>query len=162
MLSWIKITALIGFFCLNTDLLTAQDQAAAKAFGLSLLQSYFDDNCAYVADHLAPTIYSIEGGQTIAVTDQLRQAFCKDQPLRTDVPVSFELYLKNYAPCLYNRATLQKAHPKWAAQLSLQKGDWLFDGSQPKAAGHQRLFKSEGQARFILRPQGDDWVVIGL
>ena len=92
----------------------------------------------------------------------MRQAFCKTSPLRTDVPVSFEHYQTNYAPKVYDKAAFEKAFPAWASRIQWQAGDLFFDGSRPRAAGHTRLFKSEGKARFLLRRQGDSWLIVGL
>lgn len=143
--------------------LWAQDpQNEAKTFGRSLIQSYFDNNCQYVADHLGPELYSLEAGVTLQVDAKMRKAFCKNSPLRSDIPVSFELYEQNYVPKVYDKAAFKKAFPQWAKTIAWKKGDLFFNGSHPRAAGHTRLFKSERQAQFLLRRQGDSWLIIGL
>lgn len=140
---------------------SAQKEAALE-FGRSLLQHYFDQDCAHVADHLADQIYSLEAGQSIAVTPELRAVFCKTSPLRPDVPVNWEQYQQQYAPKVYDKAGFERAFPAWAKRIQWQKGDLFFDGAHPKAAGHTRLFKSEQQARFLLRREGQGWRIVGI
>ncbi len=158
----VRQLAILLFLVLHIPALWAQDQqAAAKAFGRTLIQSYFDHNCSYVADHFGDQLYSLEAGVARPVDDQVRRLFCKDSPLRGDIAVSFALYEQNYVPKVYDKAAFKKAFPAWAARVPWKKGDLFFDGSHPRAAGHTRLFKSERQAQFLLRRQVDCLLIVG-
>lgn len=162
MAHWISTWMLVLLVGSSTSTLCAQDhQAVAKSFGRSLIQSYFDNNCQYVADHLGDQLYSLEAGITISVDAQVRHIFCKDSPLRDDIPVSFDLYEQNYVPKIYDKAAFTKAFPEWAKHIQWKKGDLFFHGGNPRAAGHTRLFKSERQVQFLLRRQGDGWLIVG-
>ncbi len=127
-------TSYLAILCLfMTASLTAQDKkkAAAKTFGLSIIQSFFDHNCDYFFDHLAPEITSFESGQQFKKSEKMRKLICAESPLRPDMEVSYAMYEKNYAPKLYSAAELAKKHPQWEAHLNLQKGDIFFDGAYP-------------------------------
>jgi len=137
-------------------------KAEATDFGISIIQSFFDRDCDYMFDNLDASITSIEGSQTIAITPDKRKLFCSEPALRPDIQVTYQMYTENYAPKVYNKTELVQAHPKWAANLNLQAGDYFFDGGHPIAAGHTRLFKTESMARFVLRKINGDWKIIAI
>ncbi len=157
------ISCIAACWLLTASGLQAQASAeSAEAFGRSLVQSLYDDQCSYVFDHLATTIVSLEGGQSLPIQDNMRGLFCEDSPIRTDIANSYTLYESNYRPKVYDHKAFKKQFPAWAKHLTLKSGDYFFDGAHPRAAGHTRLFTAEQQARFVLRYTNGDWVIIGL
>ena len=113
-------------------------------------------------DNLDTTIISIEGGQSIEINPQMRKLFCSESPLRPDIEVTYEMYVQNYAPKVYDMNELGQKFPEWQNHLNLQAGDYLFDGSHPIAAGNTRLFKAGDMARFALRNINGDWKIIAI
>lgn len=152
---------LCSLLCSNT-LFAQADKQAAKDFGLTVVQSFFDKNCDYMFDHLASSITSFEGGQTIEIKPEMRELFCQDSPLRPDIKVSYALYEQNYTPTVYNLKEMKAKYPTWVAHLDMRAGDYFFDGALPKAAGHTRLFSAEDMARFLLRKKGDSWEIVAI
>lgn len=159
-----KLFILICFLFINNLIIaqTSSDKAAAKDFGLRIIKSLFDKNCDFMFDHLDQTISSFEAGQKIIITEELRQVFCSENPLRTDIKVSYDLYKDNYAPIIYNKKELQQKFPEWANNLDMQANDYFFDGSNPIVAGNTRLFKTNSTARFVLRKKNKDWLIIAI
>ncbi|MGH1337002.1 MAG: hypothetical protein ACRBFS_12830 [Aureispira sp.] len=153
----------IGFFLLQASFATAQgDAEAAKAFGLSLVQSLYDNQCSYVFDHLDKSVTSMQGGQRIAIEENMRPVFCEDLPIRKDISNSYTHYTEQYRPQIYDHKAFKKQFPAWANHITLKAGDYFFDGAHPKAAGHTRLFTAESQIRYILRYTEGDWIIIGI
>lgn len=158
-----KIIALFCGLFLSTNLLLAQTgRASAEAFGMSIVQSFFDQNCDFMFDNLDQQITSFEGGQIIQITPELRRLFCSESPLRPDMPVTFQMYQENYKPVLYDRNELGQKFPEWANHLNMQPGDFFFDGANPIAAGYTRVFKAGDMARFVLRKINGDWKIIAI
>lgn len=153
--------------CLSVLICQASLQAqatkqAARTFGISVIQSFFDNNCDYMFDHLESSIKSIQGGQTINITADMRKQFCENNPLRRDIPVNYQMYAQNYAPTVYTAAELNQKFPEWQNNIQLNSGEFLFDGGHPIAAGNKRLFKSNGSARFALKMVSGEWKIIAL
>ena len=138
------------------------DRDAAKDFGLTIIQSFFDQNCDFMFDHLSTTITSFESGQQISITPETRRLFCADNPLRPDIPVTYQMYQENYAPTVYDKNELSQKFPEWASHLNLQAGDYFFDGAHPIAAGNTRVFRAGDMARFVVRKVNNDWVIIAI
>lgn len=158
-----KLFTLLAFLGLTTNFSFAQNaKAEAKDFGLNVIQSFFDRNCDFMFDHLAPTITSFEGGHQIAITPEQRRLFCSESPLRPDIQVSYQMYQENYNPVVYDHTELAQKFPQWQAHLHMQNGDFFFDGSNPVAAGNTRLFRAGDMARFVLRKVNGDWVIIAI
>jgi hypothetical protein len=134
----------------------------AKDFGIGLIQSLYDNQCNYVFDHLAATVVSLEGGQILPIQEKLRPLFCQDNPIRQDISNGFTQYQNQYRPKVYDHKAFKKAFPVWANHLKLKAGDYFFDGANPRAAGHTRLFVAEQQVRFVLRYEAGDWIIIGI
>lgn len=154
---------IISILVLCSSVVNAQgDQTAAKDFGLSLIQSLYDNQCSYVFDHLDKTVFSIQGGQSIVIENNMRALFCKDSPIRRDISNSYSKYLNQYSPQIYDHKTFKKQFPTWAKHITLKAGDYFFDGANPKATGYTRLFTSENQVRFVLRYAQKNWVIIGI
>ncbi len=130
---------------------TATPKQAAKDFGLSIIKSYFSHDCDFVFDRLHSTVVSIEGGNSIAVTPQMRTAFCADSPLRTDITVSYQMYKESYTQEVLGVKEVKMKYPQWFNSLNMQNGDYLFLGSQMKTAGATRLFVASDVARFLVR-----------
>lgn len=158
-----RIFTLVCFVLLFSNFSVAQnDKAAARDFGLSIVQSFFDQNCDFMFDHLDQTILSIEGGQKIDIKEEMRRLFCSESPLRSDITVNYQLYEDNYAPVVYNNTELMQKFPAWANLLNMQPTDYFFDGSNPIAAGNTRLFRAGEMARFVLRKVNTDWIIIAI
>jgi hypothetical protein len=158
-----KIIGLVCGLFLCTNLAFAQtSRASAEAFGMSIVQSFFDQNCDFMFDNLDQQITSFEGGQIIQITPELRRLFCSESPLRPDMTVTFQMYEENYQPVLYDMTELNQKFPEWAAHLNLQAGDFFFDGANPIAAGYTRVFTAGDMARFVLRKINGDWKIIAL
>ena len=157
-----RIGLLCAFF-LCTNLMFGQSpRISAEAFGRSIVQSFFDQNCDFMFDNLDQKITSIEGGGIIPITPDLRRLFCAESPLRPDMAVTFQMYEANYQPVLYNKEELSQKFPEWAAHLNLQAGDFFFDGAHPIAAGYTRVFTASDMARFVLRKINGDWKIIAI
>lgn len=158
-----KITMLCCCLCLSISTTFAQaDRESAKLFGLTIIQSFFDQNCDFMFDNLDQRITSFEGGQEVTITPEMRRSFCTDNPLRPDIPVTYQMYEENYTPTVYDKQELSQKFPKWASNLNLQPGDFFFDGSHPVAAGNTRVFTTGNMARFVLRKINGDWKIIAI
>lgn len=156
------LTCMLSFFFLQFAVQAQTTKKAAHKFGMTVIQSFFDQNCDYMFDHFDASIQSIQSGQTVAVTPESRKQFCAQHPLRTDITVTYAMYAQNYAPKVYSAAELSQAFPEWQTNIQLQTGDFLFDGGHPVAAGNTRLFKTNSMARFALRMVGGEWKIIAL
>lgn len=158
-----KIVIILCGFLLSASMVFAQrDRASAEAFGMSVVQSFFDQNCDFMFDNLDQQITSFEGGQVIQITPELRRLFCSESPLRPDMAVTFQMYQENYKPVVYDRNELSQKFPEWANHLNLQAGDFFFDGANPIAAGYTRIFRAGDMARFVIRKINGDWKIIAL
>lgn len=151
-----------SFFLFISASFAQSDRESARTFGLNVIQSFFDQNCDFMFDHLDERITSFEEGQTITITAEMRRLFCSENPLRPDMPVTFQMYQENYAPTVYNKQELDQKFPEWSAHLNLQNGDFFFDGAQPIAAGNTRVFTAGDMARFVLRKINGDWKIIAI
>lgn len=154
---------LVSTMMYTTTAVYAQSGATdAKAFGTKIVKSYFDNNCNYIFDQLDRTITSIEGGQQIAITPEIKGLFCEDSPLRDDIKVSYELYQQFYTPKVLSAKEVAAQYPAWEKHLGLQSGDYLFIGGRLNEAGGTRLFKSSDMARFLLRQIDGKWKIVAI
>ena len=154
--------AICLFLCFQSLAQTSGSATEAKNFGLSIVRSYFDNNCSHVFDQLSSRITSIEGGQQIQITEEQRNEFCAQSPLRNDVSVSYQEYLENYAVAVLDLKQFNAKYPEWSNNLSMKAGDYFFDGSRPIAAGAKRLFRASDMSRFLLRKMNGTWKIIAL
>jgi len=166
-----KITTLLVFVFLlvGTNASFAQqtslsntDAASAQAFGLQIIQSYFNNDCDFVFDNLHSSLTSFEGGHTVQITPNMRKEFCKESPVRDDIQVSYQTYQENYTPEILDIHALNNKYPEWANHLNMQKGDYFFNGSLPKAAGATRVFKASDMTRFLLRKINGNWTIVAM
>lgn len=149
------------FWCATS--MNAQSSAAdAKAFGTKIVKSYFDNNCNYIFDQLDGTITSIEGGQQITITPEVKGLFCADSPLRDDIKVTYALYQQYYTPKVLSAKEVAAQYPAWDKHLGLKSGDYLFIGGRLNEAGGTRLFKSSDMARFLLRQIDGKWKIVAI
>lgn len=147
---------------LSSTIQAQNDREAAKLFGVSVVQSFFDNNCDFMFDHLAPTVTSFEGGHQVSITPELRKVFCSESPLRPDMPVTYQTYVDNYKPAIYSKSEFAQKFPEWDAHLNLQADDFFFDGANPIAAGNTRVFRAGDMARFALRKVNGEWTIIAI
>lgn len=141
---------------------TSQEAIAVKEFGMSIVKSYFKHDCNFAFDRLHTSITSFEGGQTIKITPEMRQLFCQDDPLRTDIKVSYDMYQDNYTPEILNINQMDQKYPEWVAHVKMEKGDYFFFGGKVKAAGATRLFKASDVARFLVRKINGSWKIVAI
>ena len=157
--SLLSLCFLIGFQAFSQS---SQSATEAKNVGLSIVRSYFDNNCSHVFDQLAGSVTSIEGGHRIQITEEPRNEFCAQSPLRDDVNVSYQEYVENYQVDVLTLKPFTNKYPTWANQISMKAGDFFFDGSRPIAAGAKRLFRSSDMSRFLLRKINGTWKIIAM
>ena len=138
------------------------DKLGVQTFGLKIIKSYFDRNCDVLYDGLADQIRSKESGQVFTKDANLKTGLCAESPLRTDIPVSYELYLQNYNPTVYSAAEFSAQFPQLQTAYQLQPGDFFFNGSAPKAAGSTRVFRASDMASFIVRKVNGAWKIIAM
>jgi hypothetical protein len=132
------------------------------AFGQSVIEAYFRRDCDFVWNKMDNTIKSIESGQSFTKSAAMKTEFCAENPLRTDISVSYKQYQNNYAPYVLTQAELAQKYPKIQESLQLQADDFFFDGSQLKQAGATSMFRASDMARFIVRKQAGNWVIIAI
>ena len=157
-----SLAILLASLCFHSFAQTSSTETEAKNFGLSIVRSYFENNCSHVFDQLAGSITSIEGGHRIQITEEQRNEFCAESPLRNDVSVSYQEYLENYQVSVLNLKQFTNKYPTWVNTVSMKSGDYFFDGSRPIAAGAKRLFRSSDMSRFLLRKMNGAWKIIAL
>lgn len=136
--------------------------ADVKNFGLQVIQGYFDQQCDQNYNLLHREIMSFESGQKFQKSEELKKMYCEDNPLRTDIEVSYQLYLKNYSQIVMTQAQLEAKYPGITASLALQEGDFFFNGATPKAAGATRVFRASDIARFVVRKIKGEWKIIAI
>ncbi len=139
-----------------------REKAAVQTFGLSIIEAYFRRDCDFVWNRLADPIRSVESGQTFAKTPDVKTELCGENPLRTDIAVSYQMYQQNYQPRVLSQAEFAQQYPQIQQSLQLQVGDYYFDGSQPKQAGATSVFRASDMARFVVRKNGSSWLIIAM
>lgn len=141
---------------------TAREHAEIMAFGQSIIEAYCRRDCDFVWSRLGSSLRSIESGQEFTKTPDLKNEFCSENPLRTDIAVSYQMYQQNYAPRVMTQAEFAQKYPQVQELLKLQPTDFLFDGAQPKQAGATSIFRASDMARFIVRKQNGAWTIIAM
>jgi len=162
-MSGLKMLIVILFVSVISSSVSAQSlKKEAQSFGVSVIRSFFNNNCDFMFDHLDQTIVSFESGLSKSINAEDRRSFCDTKATRTDVDVSYELYKSNYNPTIYDANELSQKFPQWHNNLNMQPGDLFFDGANPIAAGHTRLFVAENMARFVLRKTNTGWLIVAI
>lgn len=146
----------------KANTLQTSSSADVKAFSLMVIQNYFDHKCEENYDLLHNEIMSFESGQKFEKSAELQKMYCEDDPLRTDIQVSYQMYLENYSQVVMSQAQLEEKYPGMTAKLGLQEGDFFFNGATPKAAGATRVFRASDVASFVVRKIRGAWKIIAL
>lgn len=146
----------------STTNLLDRDKRDVQNFGLSIVESYFRQDCDFAWTRFARSIQSIENGQVFEATPDLKTEFCNETPLRTDIAVTYRMYQDNYTQKIYSAAEIATMHPELHQRLQLQTGDFMFDGSQRKATTSTSVFRASDSARFIVRRKGTSWQIIAI
>ncbi len=105
---------------------------------------------------------SFESGQKFQKSAELKKMYCDDNPLRTDIQVSYQLYLENYAQTVMTQPQLEAKYPGISAKLGIKANDYFFDGATPVAAGATRLFRASDVASFLVRKIDGQWKMVAL
>ena len=162
-MSGIKMLSVVLLVSMVSSSLSAQGlKKEAQIFGVSVIRSFFNNNCDFMFDHLDQTIVSFESGLSKNITAEDRRSFCATKATRTDIDVNYELYKINYNPTVYDASELSQKYPQWHTNLNMQPGDLFFDGANPIAAGHTRMFVAENMARFVLRKTNNGWLIVAI
>lgn len=140
----------------GTNASTANQASAAKAYGISIVQSYFQSNCPSVYEQLAPTVIDVEPqflspSSTIATAkDVIRKTdFCANTPLK-DKTTTWTTYLANYNPTIMDHNQFATNYPRQQLILRLRTGDFFFDGGVLKPGG-VNLFNNVSAVQFVVR-----------
>jgi len=139
----------------------SKEKAKALAFGQELIKAYFDGNCQLVANSLASEVIAMESGQHFSITPQLKSDFCDDNPIRSDIQVSYQMYLDSYKSEVMDKEEFAAKYPQRQQMYNLQAGDIFFNGANllPKK---QALFSASDMAMFILRPTANGFEIIAI
>jgi len=147
---------------LNSTSASSVNQAgAAKAFGLSVVKSYFESNCPSVYEKLAQNVYDVKpqilSPSTITsrpITGIRKTDFCANTPLK-DKTTSWTTYTTNYEPEIVDHTQFPTRYPR-THQIFLQngvqlrQGDFFFDGAVLKQNG-VNLFNNPSAIQFVVR-----------
>jgi hypothetical protein len=140
----------------NTNASTANQASAAKTFGNSIVQSYFQSNCPSVFEKLASQVTNVQpqflSPSTFAVTnkDVIRKTdFCANTPLK-DKTTPYTTYTANYEPVIMDHNQFRTNYPRQQALLNLTAGDFFFDGANLKTGG-TNLFNNPSALQFVIR-----------
>lgn len=138
-----------------------KEKAKALAFGQDLIKAYFDGNCQIVANSLAAQVIAMESGQQFSISPQLRTDFCKENPIRNDIQVNYQMYLDSYKAEVMDKEEFASKYPQRQQMYNLQAGDIFFNGANllPKK---QELFSASDMAMFILRPTSNGFEIIAI
>lgn len=139
-----------------------REKQEVKTFGLSVIESYFRQDCDFIWNRFGRSIQSIENGQVFETTPDLKTELCNETPIRTDITVSYAMYQTNYDQKIYSSAEIATMYPEVHQRLQMQTGDFLFDGSQRKTATSTSLFRASDAARFVVRRKGTSWIIIAI
>jgi hypothetical protein len=142
---------------LNGTSASAANQAgAAKTFGISIVQSYFQSNCPSVYEKLASTVTNVApqflSPSTVTSTpkDIIRKTdFCANTPLK-DKTTPYTSYTANYEPIVMDHNQFRTNYPRQQMLLNLTSGDFFFDGANLKAGG-VNLFNNPSALQFVVR-----------
>jgi hypothetical protein len=145
-----------------TGIGTDREKKDVETFGLSIIESYFRQDCDFVWNRFGRTIQSIESGEVFETTPDLKTELCAENPLRTDTNVSFTIYKQNYTQKVYNSAEVAALNPELHQRLQMQVGDYLFDGSQRTSTTAASVFRASDAARFFVRRKGTSWMIIAI
>ena len=129
---------------------TLNAKSEAKAFALEVMKAHFRRDCNFIWGKFASTVKVIESGQMITLSEGLKAEFCNDNPLRSDKPVTYDMYIANYNTDLFTAAELKSQHPEMAEILNLQSNEYLFLGSQRKSETSEYVFRASDIARFVV------------
>jgi len=139
-----------------TSASTANQSSAAKAFGISIVQSYFQSNCPSVFEKLASTVVNVApqflSPSTVSSTpkDIIRKTdFCANTPLK-DKTTTWTTYLANYEPTIMDHRQFAANYPRQQLLLNLRAGDFFFDGGVLKPGG-TNLFNNVSAVQFVVR-----------
>lgn len=123
--------------------------AAAKAFGISIVQTYFSSNCPSVYESLATQILDFKDGVIKQKTSVRKTDFCANTPL-IDKTTPYAQYLSNHEPVILDHTQFAARYPSLQAIYNLRLGDFYFDGAALKPGGVQ-LFSNPDAVRFVTR-----------
>jgi hypothetical protein len=123
--------------------------AAAKAFGISIVQTYFNSNCPSVYESLAPQILDFKDGIVKPKTSVRKTDFCATTPLK-DKTTPYTQYVANHEPEILDHIQFAARYPSLQAIYNLRLGDFYFDGAALKPGGLQ-LFINPDAVRFVTR-----------
>jgi hypothetical protein len=146
----------------TTSISADRDKKDVETFGLSIIESYFRQDCDFIWNRFGRTIQSIESGEVFETTPDLKTELCNENPLRTDTKVSFAIYKLNYTQKVYSSAEVATMQPELHQRLQMQVGDFLFDGSQRKTTTSTSVFRASDAARFFVRRKGTSWIIIAI
>ena len=147
---------------LNSTSASSVNQAsAAKVFGISVVQSYFESNCPSVYEKLAPTVTDVRpqilspSTFTSKPKDIIRKTdFCANTPLK-DKTTTWTTYLANYEPEILDHNQFPVRYPRQHLLftqngIQLRQGDFFFDGTVLKQGG-VNLFNNPSAIQFVVR-----------
>jgi hypothetical protein len=140
----------------NTNASSANQATAAKNFGITIVQSYFQSNCPSVYEKLSSQVTDVQpqflSPSTFVVTnkDVIRKTdFCAASPLK-DKTTPYTSYTANYQPTIMDHNQFRVNYPRQAMLFNLTNGDFFFDGSVLKAGGVS-LFNNPSVLQFVVR-----------
>jgi hypothetical protein len=140
----------------STGASSVNQASAAKAFGLSVVKSYFESNCPSVYEKLASTVTDVApqflSPSTVTSTpkDVIRKTdFCANTPLK-DKTTPYTSYTANYEPIVMDHNQFRTNYPRQQMLLNLTSGDFFFDGANLKAGG-VNLFNNPSALQFVVR-----------
>jgi hypothetical protein len=133
----------------NTAGSSVNQLAAAKAFGISIVQTYFNSNCPSVYESLASQILDFKDGVVKQKTAVRKTDFCANTPL-VNKTTPYTQYLVNHEPAIFDHIQFAARYPNLQAIYNLRLGDFYFDGAVLKPGGTQ-LFANPDAVRFVCR-----------
>jgi len=135
---------------LNSTSASSANQAAdAKAFGISIVKSYFESNCPSVYEKLSSEVTNITDGVKKPKSAVRKTDFCANSPLK-DKTTPYTSYTANYAPEVLDNVQFANRYPSLQRLLNLRTGDFYFDGAVLKPGGIQ-LFNNVDAIKFVVR-----------
>jgi len=128
---------------------SANQIADARAFGISIVKSYFESNCPSVYEKLASEVTNITDGVKKQKSAIRKTDFCASSPLK-DKTTPYTSYTANYAPEVLDHLQFANRYPSLQRTLNLRAGDFYFDGAALKPGGIQ-LFNNVDAIKFVVR-----------
>lgn len=141
---------------------TTATKSEARAFGLEIVKAHINRDCNFIWSKFNMQMRVIESGTTMNLTEAMKAEFCNDNPLRTDIEVTYDKYINNYNVEVYTAADLAQSNPEWAAALNLKENEFLFLGSQRKSEASEYLFRASDAARFVLAYNNGQFKIVAL